>query len=148
VAIVGRNGRLLSSRLRSLPSAVDATVATVSAATARAAATGTPGSRWARPALSTSGPLLEIRIDGQQAGRLTWEIVVHEEVAGSVNAATRYHVVAIETPVMPLSDLRPTVSGATAAGFTDENGNLTVPVIAAGALLSTNDVPVLAERLR
>ena len=75
VAIVGRNGKLLSSRFQNIPHAVDATVPTVGASAAVAAATD-----HARNTLGQSGtlsettPVLEVWVDAQQQGRLCWSM--------------------------------------------------------------------------
>jgi hypothetical protein len=99
VAIVGRNGKLLSSRLQNLPRSVDATIPTIDASAALAAATGhARGALGQSGALSATTPVLEIWIDPQGLGRLCWSITLHETSAGTVTAATQYRVAAIDTP--------------------------------------------------
>jgi len=163
VAIVGRNGRLLSSRVRNVPRSVDGTVATVDASAALAAAAGHARATLGQAgALSTSTPVLEIWVDEQRAGRLCWEILVREDAAGTVRASTRYHVAAIDTPavlawaddiryetihaqadVWTLSPNQPAIVAPLSdlpifvngapAGPTGENGSLVVPVLPAGS---------------
>jgi hypothetical protein len=101
VAIVGRNGKLLSSRLQNIPSAVDATAPTVGASAALAAATGHARDTLGQPGtLSATTPVLEVWVDAQQQGRLTWSITVRETWEGTVRAATQYQVAAIGAPMV------------------------------------------------
>ena len=101
VAIVGRNGKLLSSRFQNIPHAVDATVPTVGASAAVAAATDHARNTLGQSGtLSESTPVLEVWVDAQQQGRLCWLVTLEEASAGTVRAATQYRVAAIETPVV------------------------------------------------
>ena len=83
VAVVGGTGRLLASRLRRVPDAVDATAPVAAAATAvdtalaHARATlGVPASLVARDAV------LEIWVDDARQGHLTWAVFVRSAPGG------------------------------------------------------------------
>jgi hypothetical protein len=77
VAIVGRNGRLLSSRFQDVPDRVDGTAPTVDASAALAVATeharGTLGQSGT---LSATNPVLEVWVDALRQGRLSWSLTL------------------------------------------------------------------------
>ena len=101
VAIVGRNGKLLSSRFQNIPRAVDATVPTVGASAAVATATDHARNTLGQSGtLSETAPVLEVWVDAQQQGHLSWSMTVRETREGTVRAATQYQVAAIDTPVV------------------------------------------------
>lgn len=101
VAIVGRNGRLLSSRWQNVPHAVDATVPTIAVSTALAAATAHARQTLAQSgALSATTPVLEVWVDAQQAGRLCWSMTVRDTVDGTLRGAIGYRIAAIDAPVV------------------------------------------------
>jgi hypothetical protein len=101
VAIVGENGKVLSSRFQHVPDAVDATAPTVLASAAVAAATGhARQTRGQSGALSGTTPELEVWVDAQRQGRLCWSMTVHETRDGTIRSATQYHVAAVESPMV------------------------------------------------
>lgn len=98
VAVIGRGGRLLSSRIRNVPATIDPLVPTVAAteaigaALAHAAAAGVP-----RADVRPSVPYLEIWVDAAHHGRLTWRI----DVAGATSErplALAYRIAAVGAP--------------------------------------------------
>ncbi len=157
VAIVGRNGKLLSSRFQNVPHSVDATAPTVDASAALAVATDhARGTLGQSGTLSATTPVLEVWVDARQQGRLSWSLTLREASAGTVTAATQYQVAAIETPdilswadiirydnvihaqvdVWDLSPNQPTVVSALSSAnltvnstlrATDQDGNVVVP---------------------
>ena len=102
VAIVGRNGRLLSSRFQNIPHAVDATVPTVGAVRRSGNCDG-PRPEHAGPVGHVVGDDTRARSLGRRAAAGTPQLVDHgaRNVGRARYApATQYRVAAIETPVV------------------------------------------------
>lgn len=109
VGVVDPRGRLLSSRLRNIPSSVDGAVATVDAATATDVAVSAPASSSAGSGstASASVPQLQIWVDGTGLGRLTWMVTVtvrpeagSTDAVGGLTDVTHFWVSALGDPVV------------------------------------------------
>ena len=106
VAVLHPSGRVLASRARNLPEFVDTTQPTTDAATAAAIAAGDVRRTFGLAgSLSVASPRLEVWVDLQLVGRLSWAFTVRE-AEGDVPRSFAYRISATGSDVLEARELR------------------------------------------